>query len=99
MLAREGGVVHNGAVVFRTPLLIPSFSSKGFREMKKIIKVMTEFITEAVLISAYDIHYKLLASRQLTFPSVIFLDLGSAENRGFLNGLFSCVEGRSRSYA
>jgi hypothetical protein len=81
LLAREGNVLHNGAVVFRTPLLIPSFSSKGFREMNKIIKVMTEFITEAVLVSAYDIHHKLLVSRQLTFPSVIFLDSGGYEAR------------------
>jgi hypothetical protein len=81
LLAREGSVLHNGAVIFRTPLLIPSFSSKGFREMKKIIRVMSEFITEAVLVSAYDIHYKLLAPQQLTFPSVIFLDSGGYEAR------------------
>jgi hypothetical protein len=81
LLAREGSVIHNGAVVFRTPLLVPSFSSKGFPEMKKIISVMTEFITEGVLVSAYDIHYKLLAPKKLTFPSVIFLDSGGYEAR------------------
>jgi len=81
LLAREGSVAHNGAVVFRTPVLVPSFSSKGFSEMKKIITVMREFITEAVLVSAYDIHYKLLASKQLTFPSAVFLDSGGYEAR------------------
>lgn len=81
MLAREGSVLRGGEVLFRTPLLIPSFSSKGFPEMKKIIRVMSEFITEAVLVSAYDIHYKLLASQQLTFPSLIFLDSGGYESR------------------
>jgi hypothetical protein len=81
LLAREGTVVHNGAVVFRTPLLVPSFSSKGFREMKKIVRVMTEFITEAVLVSAYDVHYDLLTPKKLTFPSVIFLDSGGYEAR------------------
>jgi hypothetical protein len=74
-------VVHNGAVILRTPLLIPSFSSKGFSEMKKIIRVMTEFITEAILISAYDVHYKLLIPKRLTFPSAIFLDSGGYEAR------------------
>lgn len=81
MLAREGSVVHNGTPILPTPLLIPSFSSKGFPEMKKIISLMTEFITEAVLVSAYDVHYKLLAPKKLTFPSAIFLDSGGYEAR------------------
>jgi len=67
--------------LFSTPLLIPSFSSKGFPEMKKIIKVMGEFITEAVLVSAYDVHHMLLNTKQITFPSVIFLDSGGYEAR------------------
>jgi hypothetical protein len=81
VLAREGSVVHNGGVILRTPLLIPSFSSKGFSEMKKIIRVMSEFITEAALVSAYDVHYKLLNPKRLTFPSAIFLDSGGYEAR------------------
>jgi hypothetical protein len=81
LLAREGSVHHNGALVFRTPLLIPSFSSKGFSEMKEIMRLMREFITDAVLVSAYDIHYKHLAPERLTFPSVIFLDSGGYEAR------------------
>jgi hypothetical protein len=81
LLAREGNVSHNGVVVFDTPLLIPSFSSKGFPEMKKIIRMMAEFITGSCLVSAYDIHYKLLAPKQLTFPEVVFLDSGGYEAR------------------
>lgn len=81
MLAREGSVVHKGGVLFQTPLLVPSFSSKGFPEMKKIMRVMQEFITDAVLVSAYDIHYKHLMAKALTFPSVIFLDSGGYEAR------------------
>jgi hypothetical protein len=81
LLAREGSVSNNGSVIFRTPLLVPSFSSKGFPDMKGIISMMTEFITEAVLVSAYDIHYKLLSAKRLTFPSVIFLDSGGYEAR------------------
>lgn len=81
MFAREGTVLNKGNQVLSTPLLIPSFSSKGFPEMKKIVRVMTEFITDAVLVSAYDIHYGLLAPEQLTFPSVIFLDSGGYEAR------------------
>jgi hypothetical protein len=81
LLAREGSVTHKGALVIRTPLLVPSFSSKGFPEMKKMVRVMTEFITDSCLVSAYDIHYKFLAPKQLTFPSVIFLDSGGYEAR------------------
>lgn len=64
-----------------TPLLIPSFSSKGFPELRKILAMMGEFITDSVLVSAYDEHYKFLTSRKLTFPSLIFLDSGGYEAR------------------
>ena len=81
MLARERLVLHAGTEIFRTPLLVPSFSRKGFPEMKKIIALMQEFITGAVLVSAYDEHYGNLTSQNLTFPSVIFLDSGGYEAR------------------
>lgn len=42
---------------------------------------MEEFITEAVLVSAYDIHYNHFSWKQLTFPEVIFLDSGGYEAR------------------
>jgi hypothetical protein len=81
LLARERTVVHNGNALFQTPLLVPSFSSKGFPEVKKIIALMREFITGAVLVSAYDEHYGYIASQKLTFPNVIFLDSGGYEAR------------------
>lgn len=81
MLARERIVSHNGTEIFRTPLLVPSFSSKGFPEMKAIITLMREFITGAVLVSAYDEYYGNLTSQKLTFPNVIFLDSGGYEAR------------------
>ena len=42
---------------FETPLLLPSFSSKGFPDLRKIIKILEEYISGPVLISAYDVHY------------------------------------------
>jgi hypothetical protein len=81
LLARESIVVHNGKELFRTPLLVPSFSSKGFPEVKKIIAMMREFITGAILVSAYDEHYGHLTAQKLNFPSVIFLDSGGYEAR------------------
>ncbi len=79
MLAREGAILNGGTVLCETPLLIPSFSSKGFPELKKILEFMREFITESILVSAYDEYYKHLSSKQLSFPRVIFLDSGGYE--------------------
>lgn len=81
MLARERSILYEGRQLFRTPLLIPSFSSKGFPEMRKIIELMKEFITDVVLVSAYDQHYHHFDSRKVTFPSIIFLDSGGYEAR------------------
>lgn len=81
MLARERSVLHEGREVFRTPLLVPSFSSKGFREVRKIVEVMREFITGAVLVSAYDIGYGNLSCKLVNFPSLVFLDSGGYEGR------------------
>jgi hypothetical protein len=81
LLAREGVVSRDGKSLFHTPLLVPSFSSKGFPEVKKIIAVMEEFITDAVLVSAYDAHYNEINPITLTFPSIVFLDSGGYEAR------------------
>ena len=76
-------------VSMRTPLLIPSFSSKGFARSKrngkseigKIFKTAMEFVTEVVLISAYDIFYKHLPcpSEFSCMPELIFVDSGGYE--------------------
>lgn len=78
MLAKRRGLVLNGTEIIRTPLLIPSFSSKGFPEVKKIIKTAEEFIERETLISAYDLHYGKIAP-PFDFASVIFLDSGGYE--------------------
>src|SRR5437868_7047917 len=67
-----------GAEVDRTPLLVPSFSSKGFPEVKQILKTAEELIEGPMLISAYDIHYKHI-SPPFDFASLLFLDSGGYE--------------------
>ncbi len=90
MLCRSSTIRHKpSGVAFQTPLLIPSFSSKGFARSKKdrkseigrILEATREFLTEAYLISAYDIYYKdLPAPEKLPFtPELIFLDSGGYE--------------------
>jgi len=76
-------------VTLETPILIPSFSSKGFARSKKdskseIVKILaasSEFLTEAYLISAYDIYYgDLPTPQELPFkPELIILDSGGYE--------------------
>ena len=75
---------------FRTPLLVPSFSSKGFpisgkkRRRSALSDVLTFIggsLTESALFSAYDIHYKLIPNARpfLDKPGIVFLDSGGYE--------------------
>lgn len=77
-LAKRRTLSLNGQEIERTPLLIPSFSSKGFPEVDKIIKYSSELIDGATLVSAYDLHYRKI-SAPFEFPSLIFLDSGGYE--------------------
>ncbi|MEZ0231235.1 MAG: hypothetical protein ACAH12_00215 [Methylophilaceae bacterium] len=64
--------------IIKTPLLIPSFSSKGFPDVQVLIDYSDEFIIETYLISAYDLslgHIKVPQS----FPEIIFIDSGGYE--------------------
>jgi len=67
---------------FRTPLLVPSFSSKGFPDVKKIITYTGEIISDQTLASAYDIYHKFVAKRNLNFAPTqpLFLDSGGYES-------------------
>lgn len=80
VLARQSKIYMGGHALAETPLLLPSFSSKGFPEVAEIIKVMAEFITGPILVSSYDIHHKTI-SKKITFASLIFLDSGGYEAR------------------
>lgn len=78
MLAKRRALKLNGKEIERTPLLIPSFSSKGFPDVDKIIRYSSELIDGATLVSAYDLHYKKIAP-PFEFASVVFLDSGGYE--------------------
>lgn len=64
---------------WRTPLLIPSFSSKGFPDVDKIIDYTSELIDDVMLVSAYDLHYNKKIRPPFNFASLIFLDSGGYE--------------------
>lgn len=90
MLCRTSTIRHKeSGVSITTPLLIPSFSSKGFAiskssgksEIGKILETTSEFLTEIYLISAYDIYYEHLPnpSELPCTPEMIFVDSGGYE--------------------
>ena len=78
MLAKRRGFYRDGKEVIRTPLLLPSFSSKGFPEIQNIIDATQEVIDGEILLSAYDIHHRNLVG-QFDFAEAIFLDSGGYE--------------------
>lgn len=78
MLAKRRSLKLNGVEIDRTPLLIPSFSSKGFPDVHKIIESCSELIEGVTLVSAYDLHYGKVEP-PFDFPSLIFLDSGGYE--------------------
>jgi hypothetical protein len=61
----------------RTPILVPSFSSR-IPKIEKIFRASEEFIDGPILISAYDIKHKYL-SPPFDFGNAIFLDSGGYE--------------------
>src|SRR6266508_3559467 len=78
MLTRRRSLILKGEEIERTPLLIPSFSSKGFPDAQKIIEYSSEIIDGVTLVSAYDIHYGEITP-PFDFHSLIFLDSGGYE--------------------
>ncbi len=90
MICKTSTIHHrDSGVSLPTPLLIPSFSSKGFAkddesgrsEIGRILKATGEFLTDVFLISAYDIYYKHVPSPlELPYrPDLIFVDSGGYE--------------------
>ena len=97
MLARRRALRLNGREVERTPLLVPSFSSKGFPDVRKIIEYSSEIIEGPMLVSAYDLHYKAIEP-PFDFASFLFLDSGGYEaSKRYL--LPMAVAGESRMQA
>jgi hypothetical protein len=78
MLAKRRTLRVRNAPIVSTPLLLPSFSSKGFPKIAKILQAMEEYISDEILVSAYDVHYSVLIP-PFDFASTIFLDSGVYE--------------------
>jgi hypothetical protein len=87
LLARSSTIQHPNGSKINTPLLVPSFSSKGMyinqdgvSELNKIYSIASEYITESMLVSAFDI-YSLVSKIKTSYHAnsrligIIFLDL------------------------
>jgi len=95
MLARSSKLIHPLGAQIETPLLISSFSSKGFRflrqkkdflksEVEELILVTSELIHDTALISAFDLKYYLGSADKLLrklnlLPELLFIDSGGYE--------------------
>lgn len=68
-----------------TPLIIPSFSSKGFPTLKAIHTAMRPFITRISLVSAFDIAKGFLNSDAAYASDLVFIDSGGYEAKTSFN--------------
>lgn len=80
MLARSETINLPYGKPLNTPILLLSFSSKGFPELDKILEHLEEYISGPVLFSAYDIHYEKVPKRIPFSPELIFIDSGGYES-------------------
>lgn len=78
MFAKKRLIRLGNATELKTPILLPSFSSKGFPKVQKILKACEEYIADEILVSAYDISYGVI-SPEFDFASAVFLDSGGYE--------------------
>jgi len=86
-LARSSILRHKATgISISTPLLVPSFSSKGFfidpkgkSDVNEIYKATLEYITDSMLISAYDIFYKNIKKPNYKTAEITIVDSGGYE--------------------
>lgn len=63
-----------------TPLIIPSFSSRGFPEVRDIYAQTRDFIVDVSLVSAYDLYYQFIGN-DIYSSDLIFIDSGGYETQ------------------
>lgn len=61
------------------PLLVPSFSSRGFPSIGKIHSSLTTYLSQSTLISAYDIYYNYLNIDDIYKSDLLIIDSGGYE--------------------
>jgi len=64
-----------------TPLLVPSFSSRGFPDIAGIHELMRDNLYETSLVSAYDLHHGCLSAPEIYATEILLVDSGGYEAR------------------
>ena len=62
-----------------TPIVIPSFSSRGFPYIGDIYNNTKRYLGKSSLISAYDIHYGNVSQDDIYASDILFIDSGGYE--------------------
>jgi hypothetical protein len=88
-LHRKRDIIHPSGQKFKTPLLVPSLSSKGLNlklknkklvsELPEILSVAAQVIEKAMLVSAFDIHHEFVGKEYLDIAEILFIDSGGYE--------------------
>lgn len=86
MLARSSSIEHPNGAKLTTPLLVPSFSSRGFGKgpkgkalVRSYFVLMKEFLTESYLISTFDLHHGILPRPRSASTELVLVDSGGYE--------------------
>ncbi|MCA9607403.1 MAG: hypothetical protein KC619_17475 [Myxococcales bacterium] len=88
LLARSRTYTHPSGITFTTPLLVPSFSSKGFPRVRqgqpwvaRVLETTAEWLTDTMLISAYDVYHNHIPSPEqlVATPELTIVDSGGYE--------------------
>lgn len=64
---------------FVTPILVPSFSSKGIKDIGQVHTYYKEYLLDASLVSAFDLHYENILNDNLYESEILFVDSGGYE--------------------
>lgn len=87
MLAKSTRLRHPSGVEIDTPLLVPSISSKGFgfdkesglSEVSEALQITSEYLTDTMLVSAYDVYYNHLPDYVVNIAEITLIDSGGYE--------------------
>jgi hypothetical protein len=85
---------HPNGINIDTPILVPSFSSKGFSfkekkgevlsETHKLVEMSKEYLHESMLVSAFDLHYGYIPSpKKFNCTEMTIIDSGGYETSDF----------------
>lgn len=90
--ARQVSVINKA-----TPIVIPSFSSRGFPYISNIHSSTRRYLGKSSLVSAYDIHYRNLSQDDIYASDILFIDSGGYEAKPVSDLTESYIDGRLSS--